>query len=414
MTSPAVMPVRAGADEDVLAGLREFVRRTAVGLHEEHGALLGDPRRRYAPDGRYAEEVVEIIREVRMRAAQAGYYAMLAPAELGGGGLGSTVLYDVWEDLHHHWGPHHWLAYHTVAHWAKGPSPALLLAHPDLRAEVLPTLLSGERTMCFAMSEPDAGSDAWRMRTRASALPGGGWEITGTKQWISNGSLADLALVLAVTDPELAAAHQGGITAFLVPTDAPGFRVDSTITMFGQVGGHEAILSLDRIRVTPEQVVGEVHRGFDVGLGNVARGRLYNAAKSVGLARWGLERAAEYAQARRSGGSPIARYQGVTFPLAESAMEVAAAHALGVQVARRHEDGTATAAEVAMAKALSTEVGARALDRVMQTHGAMGFTSELGLTAAWQMLRVLLVADGTAETLRRVVARGLLAGELVL
>jgi acyl-CoA dehydrogenase len=104
----------------------------------------------------------------------------------------------------------------------------------------------------------------------------------------------------------------------------------------------------------------------------------------------------------------------VTFPLSESAMEIAAAHSLGIRCARRHEQGVATTEEIAMAKAYSTEVGVRTLDRVIQAHGAMGFTSELGLTEAYQMLRLLLVADGTAEILRRVVSRGLLAGSLVL
>jgi acyl-CoA dehydrogenase len=406
--------ISASGQPEVLAGLRSFVQSVVLPLHEEHAAVLDDPRRKYALDGRFSHEALELIRQVRVESAAAGYYTMLVAEGLGGGGLGPATLYDVWEDLHHQFGPKPWLTYHVVAHWAKGASPALTLADPDYIRPFLPGLLSGEKTMCFAMSEPDAGSDAWRMRTRATPTAGGGWTITGTKQWISNGSMADYALVLAVTDPELAATRRGGVTAFFVPTDQPGFHVDSSIKMFGQLGGNEAILSFDEVPVEPRQVVGEVNRGFEVGLANVATGRIYNSGKSVGLARWGLEQSTRYIQERQAFGATISKHQGVTFPLAESAMEVAAAHALGVQCARRHERGVATTEEIAMAKAFSTEVGVRTLDRVIQSHGAMGFTSELGLTEAWQMLRLLLVADGTAEILRRVTTRGLLAGSLVL
>ena len=259
--------ISASDREDVLEGLRSFVRSRVIPLHEKESAILDDPRRRYGADGRYSPETLDLMRHVRMESSAAGYYTMLVPESLGGGGLGPTMLYDVWEDLHHQFGPKYWLAYQAVAHWAKGPSPALRFAVPDFVAPLLPGLLSGERMMCFAMSEPDAGSDAWGMRTRATPITGGGWSITGTKQWISNGSIADYALVLAVTDNAQAAERKSGVTAFLVPTDQPGFHVDSTIKMFGQLGGHEAILSFDSVEVGAHQVVGELHRGFEVGSG---------------------------------------------------------------------------------------------------------------------------------------------------
>jgi acyl-CoA dehydrogenase len=404
----------ASGQTEILDGLRSFVASVVVPLHEKCPDVLEDPRGRYTTDGRYSPEAQALMRQVRMQAAQAGYYTMLVAEELGGGGLGPAVLYDVWEDLHRHFGPKYWLAYHVVAHWAKGASPALSLADPDYIGDFLGDLLSGEKTMCFAMSEPDAGSDAWRMRTRAEPLPDGGWAVTGTKQWISNGTMADYALVLAVTDPTLAESRRGGVTAFLVDTSCPGFHVDSSIRMFGELGGNEAILSFDEMKVYPHQVVGEVDGGFAVGLGNVATGRIYNAGKAVGLARWGLTRAVGYVQERQAFGSSISKHQGVMFPLVESAFEVAAAHALGVRCVRRHEMGLASGEEIAMAKAYSTEAGVRALDRVIQSHGAMGFTNELGLTEAWQMLRLLLVADGTAEILRRAVSRALLAGTVAL
>jgi acyl-CoA dehydrogenase len=180
------------------------------------------------------------------------------------------------------------------------------------------------------------------------------------------------------------------------------------------VGGNEAILSLDEVRVPPERVVGDVDNGFAVGLANVAMGRLYNAAKAVGLARWGLERALTYASERQTFGKPIAEYQGVLFPLVESAMEIHAAHTMGRNCAALVESGDPATKEVAMTKAFSTEAAVRALDRAIQAHGGMGLTNEMGLAEAWHMARIMVVADGSSEILRRIVGSQLLRGNVDL
>jgi acyl-CoA dehydrogenase len=399
--------------DTLLAGLRAFVDAEVVIREERAGTLLSDPRRKYRPDGRLSDEVLELVREIRMASAAAGYYSMFVPASIGGGGLGSEALYRVWEDLYHHYGSHNWLMSWVVAHWARGPSHVLQHATPAVRERVLPDLLSGEASMCFGMSEPDAGSDARMMRTRAVA-DGGDWILSGSKIWITNGPYAEYAVIFARIDSASEDAHRGRISAFLVPTDSPGFSAEPTIRMFGEIGSDEAILHLDEVRVGPEMVLGQLGDGFSIAMSGVSAGRVYNSARAVGLARWAIETATGYVTRREAFGHPIAEHQGVAFPLAESAMEIHAAHLMGLNCALLLDQGRVATKELSMAKAFSTEAAVRAIDRVIQAHGAIGFTNELGLVEAFHSVRKACVADGTSEILRRTIARRLFAGDLDL
>jgi acyl-CoA dehydrogenase len=401
--------------DDVVEGLASFVEKEVVTRHEQSRALLDDPRTRYGPDGLYAPAVLDIIREVRMASSAAGFYTMFVPESIGGGGLGSEALYRVWEDLHHRFGPHHWLMASTVAHWARGPSHVLIHASPQARREILPGLLAGEKSMCFAMSEPDAGSDARQMRTRA--VPDGeDWLIDGSKIWVTNGPYADYAVVFARVEgvPAGGAPSGGGISAFLVPTATPGFQAEGSIRMWGDIGSDEAVLHFDQVRVGPEMVLGEIGGGLAIAMSGVTAGRVYNSARAVGLARWALEAGLAYAQDRQAFGKAIAGHQGVAFPLAEAAMEVHAAHLMGLNCALLLDAGRPATKELSMSKAYSTEVAVRAIDRVIQTHGAIGFTNELGLVDAYHAVRKALVADGTSEILRRAIAARLFAGDVEL
>lgn len=399
--------------DDVLEGLESFIRAEVFSRHEEHEALLDNPHSVHQADGRLSPEVRELMREVRTASAQAGYYSMLSPRSVGGEGLGFEALYRTWETIFHLCGSRYWLGWYAVAHWTKGPNPLLAHVAEPVRERYLDDLVSGEHTMCFAMSEPDAGSDAWRMRTRAER-DGDGWRISGEKQWISNAAHADLAVVFAVTDPAKAAEKSGGVTAFLVPTDTPGFDVHSVIPLFGHSGSNEGIIQLVDAHVPDDHVIGEVDAGFRLAMEGVSMGRLYNAAKGVGLSRWAIEMALDYMQERQAFGAPISSYQGVTFPIAESAMEVHAAHLMGLNTARLLDMGEPARKELTMAKAYSIEAAVRAVDRAMQVHGAMGFTNELGLAEAWQQLRQMLVADGSSEILRRQIVQRLLKGDVEL
>jgi acyl-CoA dehydrogenase len=168
------------------------------------------------------------------------------------------------------------------------------------------------------------------------------------------------------------------------------------------------------LRVEPWQLVGELHEGFATALYGVSLGRVYNSARAVGTGRWALELAIEYSQARESFGKTISEYQGVTFPLASSAMELHAAHLMGLNAAKLLDSGAPAVKELSMTKAFSVEIGVKAVDRAMQTHGAMGFTNEVGLSEAWHNLRIINVADGTNEILRRTIVQRLMKGDLDL
>jgi len=394
-------------------GLDAFLKAEVVARHARHHDLLADPRRTYEENGRYRPEVVALIREVRMAAAEAGYYNMCVPEALGGAGLGLLAYYACWQHAFHSCGAHNWLAVYAISHWAFGPSRILENVTDEARAEILDGMLAGRTSMCFGLSEPGAGSDAAMLQTRATP-DGNGWRISGRKIWTTNSPIADYCIVFAVTEPERAADRKGGISAFLVPTDAEGFTLESIIRMHGSVGGNEAQLVFEQVRVEPWQLVGELHQGFRTAIQGVSLGRIYNSARAVGLARWALEMALDYAGTREAFGEAIAGYQGVTFPLAESAMELHAAHLMGLNAALLLDRGEPAIKELSMTKAYAVEVGARAIDRAIQTHGAMGFTNELGLTEAYNVVRSVNVADGTNEILRRTIVHRLLGGDVEL
>jgi acyl-CoA dehydrogenase len=403
--------------DDVLDGLRGFLDAEVLPRHRRRNDELVDRADLYDHDGRYRPEILDLIREVREASAKAGYYAMffvdgVANANGDGtgaasGGLGFEALYRVWNTIFHHCGTEFWLGHHAVAHWARGPSALLEHATPAVRDELLPDLLSGRTTTCFAMSEPDAGSDAWRMRTRAIEDGSGGWVLNGTKQWITNAPYASHAIVFAVTDDAAAAQRKGGVTAFVVPTDAPGFGIDRVIRFFGHHGGDEAIISFTDVHVPADHVLGQPGQGFRLAMQGVSTGRLYNSARAVGLAQWAIDRAADYASHRQTFGRPIIDNQGIAFPLADRASEVHAAHLMGLNCSRLLDGGGEARTELAMTKLFSTEAAVRAIDTAMQTHGAMGFTNEVGLGEAWHAARRICVADGASEILRRQIARSL-------
>lgn len=397
--------------QSVLDGLAGFLRAEVFPLHEQYASVLNDPRQRYGADGRHVPEVEELRRRVRAASAEAGYYTMTVPEPLGGGGQGALTTYAAWELIYRLSGPRCWLAHEAVAHWATGPSFVFGQVSAEVRDAVLPQLMSGEKTMCFMMSEPGAGSDAWSMTTRAVGGPETGWRITGVKQWTTNGPHADFGLIFAVTDPEALAARTGGLSAFLVPSDAPGFHVDSVIGLYGETGGNHAIISLDDLRVNATDLVGDEGKGAAIGLGGISLGKMYNSAKAVGLSRWALDLAIDYACERESFGARLMDRQGISFPLAESATNIHAAHVLGLETAASIDAGLPSVKESAMCKIFSTESATKAIDRAIQTFGGMGITSEMHLAEAWQMIRTVQIADGSAEILRRLVANRLAGGD---
>lgn len=402
--------------DDLIAvreGIARFVRAEVITRHERHADLLEDQRRCYRPDGRFTPEAWAVVCEVRAAAAEAGYFTMCVPESLGGPGMGYLAYFVAWEEVFRLCGGRYWLGIYAISHWAKGPSLVLEALTPEMRAEALPHLMSGRQSMCFALSEPGAGSDAAMIKTRAER-DGDGWRITGDKIWITNSPHADWCLLFAVTDPGRAAARRGGISAFFVSTKTPGFQVERTIKMWGSPASDEALLHFEGMRVEPKNLVGQLDDGYRAAMLGVSIGRLYNAARGVGMSRWGLNLALEHIKTRQSFGKPLSEYQGVTFPLAECATQLHAAHLMALNAAQLLDRGLPAVKEVAMMKTFCVETAKRVLDQVMQAHGAMGFTNEMGLAEAYIYMRKVNVADGSNEIMRHVIAKQLLAGDTAL
>jgi acyl-CoA dehydrogenase len=332
---------------------------------------------------------------------------MFVPEDIGGAGLGHTTLFRTWQRLHDRFGPGEALAYQSVSHWATGPSTIWRYVTEDLAREVRPRVMAGQLIGSFGMSEPDAGSDAWALKTRATR-DGDSWVITGSKQWTSWAPYADYCLVLAVTDPDQAAKRRSGVSCFYVPTSSPGFTLDSVIRLFGDIGGNEAILGLNDVVAGPSQLVGDVDRGFDLGMLNVTTGRIYNSARCVGMAQWALKKGLAYAETRRTFGQRLNEHQSVQNLLADCAVDIFTAEAAGLELARRMDAGQPVRAEAAIAKLHATNAAWRVFDRVIQVHGGMGLTNETGLYAGMHKTRTLRIADGPDEILRRTIARELI------
>lgn len=400
-------------EEALLKGLAAFVDHEVTPLEEANRELFEDPSACYAGKGGYSPEVQTLMRQVRNASADAGFYTMFCPEEIGGGGLGALMHFRAWEYLYHYCGPGRLLPTQVISHWSNGPSFLMAQLSPSLKDELLAKFMHGDISMCFAMSEPDAGSDAWSMGTRA-VRDGDEWVINGSKQWISHSPHAEYALIFAVTNEELRGTKKGGVSAFMVPTSTPGFSLDSVIKLFGESGGNEGILSFTDMRVPAECLVGELDKGFALAIGGVSMGRMYNAGRCVGLARWALELATGYSKSREAFGHPISEYQGVSFQLADSAIEIYAAKTMSVDCGKRIDRGERVTRELAMVKAYATEMCFRVYDRCMQVHGGMGLTNEMRLYAGWHSSRAVRVADGSGEIMRRAVVKELLAGNLAI
>jgi acyl-CoA dehydrogenase len=390
--------------------LIRFVEQEVVPIETANKAVLASERTIYDENGRFTPEVEAMKREVRMRSAAQGFYTMFGPEELGGGGLGPLAAVYLNGLLSAHCGPGRVLVHPVVipSPFTNGLSPLLTFLQPEARQRFLPGLTSGKETLCFALSEPDAGSDVFAIKTRA-VRDSDDWVISGSKQWITNGPYADYAMIFAVTDPELATRRKGGITGFFVETRAPGFSVVSTIPIMGHLGAEIGILSFDRLRVPDSQRLGEVDQGLKVAMRGVNTGRLGLSATCIGLARWALVQAVAYANLRRTFGKPIGEHQAIQILLADSAADIYAAEAMLVDCALKLERGERALAETSMVKLHCTEAANRVFDRCIQVHGGMGLTNELRLEAGYRFTRAMRIPDGASEIQRRTIARELLA-----
>lgn len=398
--------------KDIAKGVVAFIDSEVVPLEEANHDLLEDQRKRYDERGFFVPEVQELRKQVRMKSAEAGFYGMFGPESIGGGGLGLLTAVAVWEATYKKFGPGRTLIKDVVvpSPFTNGLTPLLEAVRPEVLEPVLTHIQSGEQTLCFGLSEPGAGSDVYAMTTKA-VKDGDSWVINGTKQWITNSMYADHAVVFAITDPERAAARDGGISAFFVPTSTPGYSV-TAIPIMGHVGSEIGTVTFDDVRVPESHLMGTLHEGFKLAMGGVSRGRLTMSAGCVGNAEWALAKALEYSQQRKTFGKPLAEHGAIATHLAEMAMDIYAAKAMLMHTAWLVEStGRTPIKELSMLKATATEMLFRVMDRAMQVHGAMGLTNELRLEEGLRFARTMRIPDGTGEIQRRTVVQRMLRGD---
>jgi alkylation response protein AidB-like acyl-CoA dehydrogenase len=265
----------------------------------------------------------------------------------------------------------------------------------------LPKLCSGEWIGCFHLTEPHTGSDAAAIKTRA-VRDGDDWVLNGQKAFITSGALAELSMIVAVTDPD---AGKRGITTFITPSDNPGYTVIRQEAKLGHRTNDTSQVLFEDMRVPDRDVLGEPGRGLGIALANLSAGRIGVAAQSVGGARAALKAARAYAGERETFGKPIVEHQAVAFMLAEMATEIEAARALTLQTARRHAAGEDTAREASMAKLFASEMAERVATKAIQIHGGAGFLNDYAVEKIYRDVRVYQIYEGTSEVQKIVISR---------
>ena len=333
---------------------------------------------------------------VKGKARELGLYAMNMPAEVGGGGLSTVDMCLVEEQLG--------TTTDALIRRVFGQVYEMLMACAGEQREhyLLPTV-RGEKICAMAITEPGAGSDAANITTTAVA-DDGGYVLNGRKHFISDGDIADYAIVMALTDPEKRA--RGGITLFLVDKGTPGFSVGRVQPMLGHRGYRQAELVFEDCRVGPGQVLGEVGEGFRLIMSTVARVRLAHiGARSVGMAGRVLEMSRVHANERHQFGQPIGQFQMVQRMLADMATDIFAARMMVLNTAWEVDQGRDPRDKVSMVKLFASEMMGRVADRGLQIFGGMGYCKEMPLERIYRDCRVLRIYDGTSEIHRMLIAR---------
>ena len=344
---------------------------------------------------------LELIREIQQKAMAAGLYAANMPEEVGGAGLDtlSWLLYE--KELGRSNYALHWTC---VAR----PSNILLAGNAEQREQYLMPCIRGETWDCLAMTEPGAGSDLRGMKAQAKQ-DGDDWVLNGTKHFISHADLAGFAIVFVATGEE--ATPRGPkklITAFFVDKGTEGFTVRDGYRNVSHRGYTNAVLAFDDCRLNKRQILGEVHKGFEVANSWLGATRLQVASTCLGRAERAMGHALSYAAERKQFGQQIGKFQGISFKLADMAMELKAAELLTREAAWKYDKGTVTEADMSMAKLKATEVLAMVADEAIQIHGGMGLMEELPLERIWRDARVERIWEGTSEIQRHIISRELL------
>jgi alkylation response protein AidB-like acyl-CoA dehydrogenase len=368
--------------------MRRFLREEVIPMEKE-AKLLPD----VAPPA-------ELRRKVRRRSHELGLYAADMPLEVGGGGLSLSerVSLDM-EAL-----AHDTVFFEDVTGGPGGPSSILLACDERQREKYLLPLVRGELSTCFALSEPEAGSDASGLRLQARKTKDG-YVLNGTKNIITNAPQCDFAMVFAVTDETRGA--MGGITCFLVDKGTPGFSVGRVHTCMG-FSGFQGELVFEDCAVPATSILGQEGFGLALALDWINANRIKIGGGAAGIARRLLAASAAHAARRRQFGRPIGDNQGIQWKLADMATELFAVESMVLRVAAMWDRKLDVRKEAAMVKLAASEMVNRAAYEAIQIHGGMGCLLETGLERVYRMVRVYTIVEGTSEIQRAGIAKRVL------
>ena len=358
---------------------------------------------RLAPNSRKWEAAGKVEPEVLREMGELGFMGMTVPEQYDGAGLDYVSYALALIEIAAGDG-----AVSTIMSVNNAPVCAILqsVASEALREKYLKPLAAGEMIGAFALTEPQAGSDAANVQTRARRTEAG-YEITGTKQFITSGQIAGAVIVFAVTDPS---AGKRGMSAFVVPSGTPGMTVASLEHKMGQEASDTAQLSFDGAVVPLDHLIGEEGDGYRIALANLEAGRIGIAAQCVGMARAALDHAVAYSKERTAFGKMIADHQAVAFRLADMATQLHAAETMVLHAAALRDAGEPCLKEACMAKLFASEVAERICSDAIQIFGGYGYSREVPVEKIYRDVRVAQIYEGTSDVQRIIISRQLLQG----
>ncbi|MFN3231625.1 MAG: acyl-CoA dehydrogenase family protein [Alphaproteobacteria bacterium] len=376
-------------DEEILNQFCDTVRRFV--------------RERLIPAEETVSENEAVPEDILADMRELGLYGMTVPEEYGG--LGMTAEEEV-------------LVVMDLCHAAPvfrskvgtnngiGSQGIVIDGTDEQKAKYLPKVASGEYVTSFALTEPDAGSDAASLRTQA-IKDGNQYVLNGSKRYITNAADASILTVMARTDPDNKGAS--GISAFIVEKDSPGVSIGKPNKKMGQPGANVYDINFDDVRVPPENLIGGVEgKGFYTAMKTLDRGRLHVAAVCIGVSERLIEESLRYATERKQFGQPIADFQLVQAMLADSRAESYAARCMLLESARAYDRGERNPGDVACCKYYASEMVGRAADRAVQIHGGAGYMSEYAVERLYRDVRIFRIYEGTSQIQQLVIARNML------
>jgi alkylation response protein AidB-like acyl-CoA dehydrogenase len=349
------------------------------------------------------DEAQEFPREVFRKLGELGFLGVLFPEEYGGSGMSYLDYVAIVEEIAC---VDPSVALALAAHNSLGSNHIYQFGSEAQKRRVVPKLASGEWLAAWGLTEAEAGSDSSGTRTTA-VRNDGEWVLNGSKNFITNASVARMAVLMAVTQRERG---RHGISAFLVDLTSPGIRVGKKENKLGMRASDTCTLVMEDCRVSEDSLLGEEGNGWVDSMTILDGGRISIAALSVGLARGAYEASLAYARDRRQFGRPIADFQAIQFYLAEMATDIDAARLLTERAAAAKDRGEVVTRLSAQAKLFSSEIAVRVTERAVQIHGGYGFTKDFPVEKYYRDVKLCTIGEGTSEIQKIVIAKSLLAG----